>query len=98
MRTGSAEGQADDVHVVVLKCAFHGRTPAAPHVQQRHTGFQVQFSEREIDLGLLGLFQREGLWLEIRAAVRPAGVEEQCEEVIGQVVVGLYVRELWSQF
>ena len=94
----SGQGEADDVHVVLLDGAAHGGTPAAADVEQRHSRCEAEFSEGEVDLGCLGLFERHVVALEVCAAVGLAGVQEQSEEVVGQVVVGLNVREMGLKF
>lgn len=88
-----AEGEADDVDIVFFVGAEHGRTPAAADVEQRHARLQVAFAEREVDLGPLRLLERHVLALEVGAAVGHARIEEQQKEVVGQVVVGLHLRE-----
>ncbi|GAB4940123.1 hypothetical protein MAHJHV50_50510 [Mycobacterium avium subsp. hominissuis] len=39
-------------------------------------------------------FERDDMTLEVRAAVGLSGVQEQAEEVVGQVVVGLHVSKM----
>ena len=90
----AAQGQADDVDVVVFDGAHHGGAPAAADVEQCHARLQAEFAQREVDLGDLRLFQRHVVALEVGAAVRLGRVEEQPEEVVGQVVVGLHVVEV----
>ena len=92
-----AQRQADDVDVVVLDGAHHGRAPAAADVQQRHARLEAEFAQRQIDLGDLRLFERHVVALEVRAAVGLRRVEEQPEEVVGQVVVRLHVLEVRLQ-
>lgn len=50
-----AQGQADDVDVVVLDGAPHRRTPPAADVEQRHARRQIQLGKVQIDLGELRL-------------------------------------------
>ena len=71
--------------------------PAAADVQQRHARLQAQLAQRQVDLGDLRLFQRHVVALEVRAAVGLGRVQEQPEEVVGQVVVGLHVLEVGCQ-
>ena len=60
-------------------------------------GFEIQLAERQIDFGDLSLFERHVLTLEVRAAVCLRRIEEQPEELVGQVVVRLYVLEVRLQ-
>ena len=77
------QGQADDVDVILLDRAAHGRSPAAADVEQRHAGLQTQLAQCQIELGDLGLFQRHVVTLEVGATVRLGGIEEQPEEIVG---------------
>ncbi|CFR84722.1 Uncharacterised protein [Mycobacterium tuberculosis] len=92
-----AQGQTDDVDVVFFHRAHHGGAPAAADVQQCHARLQSEFAQREIDLGDLRLLQRHVVALEVGAAVGLSGIEEQPEEVVGQVVVRLHVGEVRLQ-
>ena len=71
--------------------ALHGGAPAAADVQQGHAGLEVQLVQVEVDLGVLGFFEREIGWLEVGTAVDPGRVLEQGEEIVGDVVVRLDV-------
>ena len=51
--------QTDDIDVVLLHRPSRGRAPAAPDIQQRHAGLQAQLAQRKVDLGNLGLCQRD---------------------------------------
>src|SRR6476661_2813861 len=82
--------QADDVDVVFLDRTFHGRSR-----KQRHAGLQAQLVERAVDLGHLGFFKGHVVALEERAATGPRWVLKQPEEIIGDVVVGLNLLEVW---
>ena len=68
-----------------------------PMSSKRHAGLQPQLAQRQIDLGDLCLFQRHVVALEVRAAVGLRRVQEQPEELIGQVVVRLHVLEVRLQ-
>lgn len=92
-RAGSGQRQADDVNVEPLDGAPHGGAPTAPNVQQRHARLEVQLVQVEVDLGVLGFFERELRWLEVGTAVSSGRVLEQGEEIIGDVVVRLDVFE-----
>ena len=92
-----AQRQTDDVDVVFLDRPHHGRAPAAADVEQRHPGLQGQLAQRQIDLGDLRLLQRHVVALEIRAAVGLRRIEEEPEEIVGQVVMGLHVLEVRLQ-
>jgi hypothetical protein len=54
-------------------------------------------SARWIDLGDLRLLKRHVVAFEVGAAVRLGRVEEQPEEVVGQVVMRLYIVEVRLQ-
>ena len=60
-------------------------------------GSQAQLAQRQVDLGELRLFERHVVALEVRAAVGLRRVQEQPEEVVGQVVVRLHVFEVRLQ-
>ena len=60
-------------------------------------GLQPELAQRQVDLGDLRLFQRHVVALEVGAAVGLGRIEEQPEEVVGQVVVRLYVLEMRFQ-
>ena len=91
------QGEANDVDVVLLDRPAHGGAPPAADAEQRHAGLQTQLSQRKVDLGDLRLFQGHIVALEVCAAVRLGGVEEQSVEVVRQVVVMLDVLEVRSQ-
>ena len=86
-----AQGQPDDVHVVLLDSALHHGGPAAADVEQCHSGLEVQLAQREVDLGDLRLFERHVIALVVRAAVGTRRVLEQTEEFVGGVVMRLDV-------
>ena len=92
-----AQSQADDVDVVLLDRPHHRRTPAAADVEQRHAGLEAELAKGEVDLGELRLLERHVVALEVRAAVGLRRVEEQPEEVVGQVVMRLDVLEVRLQ-
>ena len=92
-----AQRQTDDVDVVPLEGAVQGGTPAAADVEQCHAWLEAQLAERQVDLGDLRLLERHVVALEVRAAVRLGRVEEEPEEVVGQVVVRLNVLEVGLQ-
>ena len=52
-------------------------------------GLQAEFAQRQVDLGDLGRFRCHVVALEVCAAVGPRRVQEQLDEVVGLVVVGL---------
>lgn len=83
-----AERQADDVDVVLLHGVAHGGTPAAADVEQRHSRLEVQLVQRELALGVLGLFQRLGALFPVAAAVGHRRVKPELEELVRLVVVG----------
>ncbi len=90
-----AQGQPDDVHVVLLDRPLHDRAPpAATDVEQRHAGLEIQLAEGEIDLRHLRLGQRHVVALVVRTAVRPRRILEQTEEDVGEVVVRLDLFEV----
>ena len=60
-------------------------------------GLQAELAERQIDLGDLCLFQRHVVALEVGAAVGLRRIEEEPEEVVGQVVMRLDVLEVRLQ-
>ena len=68
-----------------------------PDVEQRHARLEAELAERQVDLGDLCLFQRHVVALEVGAAVGLRGIEEEPEEVVGQVVVRLDVFEVRLQ-
>ena len=80
-----------------LDRAHHRRAPAAADVEQRHARLEAQLAQRQVDLGELRFFQRHVVALEVGAAVGLRRVEEQPEEVVGQVVVRLDVLEVRFQ-
>ncbi len=86
--------QSDDVDVVFLHRAPRRGAPPAADVQQRHTGLESQLAQRQVDLGQLGFFQGHVVALEISTAIRLGRVLEKTEEVVGQVVVCLYIFEV----
>ena len=90
----AAQGQADDVDVVALDRALHGGAPAAAHVEQRHAGPEAELAQGQIDLGDLRLFQGHVVALEVGAAVGLRRIEEEPEEVVGQVIVRLNLFEV----
>jgi hypothetical protein len=87
----AAQRDTDDVDVVALNRALQSAAPAAADVEQRHPGLEVQLAQRQIELGVLRLFQRHVVALEVGAAVGPGLVLKQAEEVVGEVVMGLDV-------
>ncbi len=90
-----AEGESDDVDVVLLDGPQHRRAPpAAADVEQGHARFEAQLAQRQVDLGELSFLQRHVVALEVGAAVGLGGVEEETEEFVRQVVVGLDVLEV----
>ena len=93
----TAQRQTDDVDVVALDRAHHRGAPAAADVEQRHAGLQAQLAQRQVDLGDLRLFQGHVVALEVGAAVGLRRIEEEPEEVVGQVVVRLHVLEVRLQ-
>ena len=93
----TAQRQAEDVDVVALQRAVDRGAPAAADVEQRHAGLQSELAEGEVDLGELCFLERHVVALEVRAAVGLGRIEEQSEEVVGQVVVRLDVLEMRLQ-
>ena len=90
----AAQRQADDVDVVAFDGAVQSGAPAAADVEQRHARLQAELAEGQVDLGDLGLFERHVVALEVRAAVGLRRIQEEPEEVVGQVVVRLDVLEV----
>ena len=88
------QGQADHVHVVLLHGPLQGQAPAAADLQQGHARLEIQMVQVQVDVGDLGLAQRDMGSGEIGAAVLAGRVLEQAEEVVGQVVVRLDVLEV----
>ena len=78
-----ADGQPDDIDVVLLYGAGQGRPPAATHVQDRHTGFEVQLAQYEVDLRHLSLFEIVVVLGKVGAGVGEGRIEEQAEEIVG---------------
>src|SRR5271169_540011 len=62
-------------------------TPAATDVQHPHSGFQFELAGNQLELRALGLLERLCPPGEDRAAVGHRLVQEQCEEVVADVVV-----------
>ena len=93
----AAQSQTDDVDVVAFDSADHGGAPATPDVEQRHAWLQTQLAQRQIDLGDLRVLERHVLAIEVGAAVGLRRIEKQPKELIGQVVVRLYVLEVGLQ-
>ncbi len=91
-----AQGQADDIHVILFfERAHHRRAPPpATDVEQRHARLESQLSQRQIDLRDLRLFQRQIVALEVGTAVGLSPVQEQSVEVVGQVVMVLHIVEV----
>ncbi|GAA44290.1 hypothetical protein NCGM2209_0892 [Mycobacterium tuberculosis NCGM2209] len=83
-----AQGQADDVDVVLGDRVSHGGTPAAADVEQRHAGLKVQLVQCQLALRVLRLFQRHIGTFEVGAAVRHRWVKPELEELVRFVVVG----------
>ena len=92
-----AQRQADDVDVILLECAVQGRAPAAADVEQGHSRLEPELAQRQVDLGDLRFFKRHVVALEEGAAVGLGGIQEEPEELVGQVVVGLHVLEVRLQ-
>jgi hypothetical protein len=92
-----AKGKTDDVDVVALDGPLDGGTPATTDVQQRHPRLKAQLAQRQIDLRDLGFFKRHVIALEVRTAVGLRGIQEEPEEVVGQVVMRLHVVEVRLQ-
>ena len=86
-----ADGQSDDVDVVLLGGSGQCGAPSAADVQNCHPGLEVQFAQHKVNLRHLGLLEGVVVLLEVRARVGQRGVEEQAEKIVGQVVVGLDV-------
>ena len=57
-------------------------------------GCEAELAERQVDLGDLRLLERHVVALEVGAAVGLRRIEEQPEEVVGQVVMRLHVFEV----
>ncbi len=93
----AAQGQPDDVDVVLLDRPAHRGAPAAADVEQRHPGLQAQLAQRQVDLGELRLVQCQIIALEVGAAVRLRRVEEEPVEVVGEVVMRLHVFKVRLQ-
>ena len=93
----AAQRQADDVDVVFLQSAVDRGAPAAADVEQSHPRLEAEFAEGQVDLGQLRFLERHVVALEVGAAVGLRGIEEQLEELVGQVVVGLHVLEVRLQ-
>ena len=70
------------------------RPPAAADVKQCHAWLEAQLPQRQVDLGDLRFFQRHVVALEVGAAVGLRRIEEEPEELVGQVVVRLHVLEV----
>jgi hypothetical protein len=90
-----AQRQADDVDVVLLRRAQHCRPQPQPTSSSVMPGCRP-IAQHQVDLGDLRLFQRHVTALSMRSC-RSASGQEQLEEVVGQVVVGLHVLEVWPQ-
>jgi hypothetical protein len=90
----AAQCQADDVDVVFLQGAVDRGAPAAADVEQSHPRREAEFAEGQVDLGELCFLERHVVALEVGAAVGLRGIEEQLEELVGQVVMGLHVVEV----
>ena len=84
-----ADRQPDDVDVVLFSRPRQRRPPATADVEDRHPGFEIELAQYEVNLRHLGLFEVVVILFEVRAGVRQSRVEEQAEEIIRQVVVGL---------
>ena len=93
----AAQGQADDVDVVALEGSVDGGAPAAADVEQRHARLEAELAEGQVDLGDLGFLKRHVVALEVGAAVCLRRIEEESEEVVGQVVMRLDVLEVRLQ-
>src|SRR6185312_8303588 len=93
----AAEREPDDVDVIPLEPPDDGGAPPAPDVEQCHARLQSELAQREVDLGDLRLFQGHVIALEVRAAIGPRRIQEEREELVGQVVVRLYVLEMRFQ-
>src|SRR5246500_4884319 len=52
-----AQGQADDIDVVLVQGSVDTGTPAAADIQQRHPRLQTQLAERQVNLCELRLFE-----------------------------------------
>ena len=93
-----AERQADDVDVVAARAP---RTMVAPQPHPMSSnvmpGCSPSLPRDEVDLGDLRLFERHVVALEVGAAIGPRRVEEEREELVGQVIVRLYVLEMRFQ-
>ena len=90
----ATQRKADGVDVVAFDGAAQSGAPAAADIEQRHPWLQAELSQRQVDLGQLGLFQGHVVALEIRAAVGLRRIEEEPEEIVGQVVMRLDVIEV----
>ena len=60
-------------------------------------GCEAELAQGQVDLGDLRLFQGHVIALEVRAAVGLRRVEEEAEELVGQVVMRLHVVEVRRQ-
>ena len=90
---------SDNVRPTTLTSYFSmARRTVAPQPQPMSSsvipGSRLQLAQRQVDLGDLRLFQRHVVTLEVRATVGLGGVQEQPEEVVGQIVVGLHVPKM----
>ena len=99
-------GHAGDFHAVVLGGELGQPAPAAADVQQRLAGLETQLAADHVELGVLGFFQRRGVF-PIGAGIDHAAVEHGFEHVVAGVVVlladfegatlGLQVEQLVAQ-
>ena len=86
---GLVGGERDPhgAHAVTGGGVQHEGAPAAADVEQALALAQPELRAHQLALGQLGVLQRRGPAREHRAGVGHRGVEEQLEEVVGDVVV-----------
>ena len=75
------------VHAVLARGVQRERAPAAADVEHALAGLQRELRADEVELGALGLLERRRAARPDRARVRHRLVEEEREELVGEVVV-----------
>jgi len=89
----AAQRDTDDVDVVLLYGELQRAAPPASDVEQRHPRLEAELSQRQIELGVLRLFQRHVVAFEIGTRVAHGWAKEQGKELIRYVVnrLGFFV-------